>query len=328
MLPRIMPAPQALLRVLRPRSLPSVEARVVKVVSGETLDAVGFFANAIHPLEDLPQYSIKVLSIARQIDTIPTKITCSNINPNMPGLAGMRMGFSAERIRKTATVKRYDYFRELINTFIPFTEKRLKEYVPVVLLSPLNVILFLSFLLTIGLVVAGCLWNDGTAVIAIALLSIASSIIGYGAWWTPRTNFLVIKCTKTVSHELYSGSQKCDYKFDGFRYRLFTIAGAILIMPSVILLGNCSFNMQLLCGASYMALDIVYWLRYTISVITPADTADYVNGVPSCGKTLWYAIREAKDKSWVERIGAVPNTNKEQWKQWLASELSQDHHLF
>ncbi len=112
--------------------------------------------------------------------------------------------------------------------------------------------------------------------------------------------------------------------------------GTILLMVSVVLLGNCSWDMQLFIGVSYIVLNGLYWAmgmlprryfwdlsRYEWSDITEpdarnADAADARSPdehFPSYTRTLWYAIRETKRAAWVERSGAAPSTDK--WKQWL-----------
>ncbi len=71
----------------------------------------------------------------------------------------------------------------------------------------------------------------------------------------------------------------------GVCYWLFITIGAVLIMPSVILLGNCSFNIQALVSAAYLALNVAYWLIgllplyyswdlscYKVLDVTPEDT--------------------------------------------------------
>ncbi|KAI1121407.1 hypothetical protein F5Y10DRAFT_256421 [Nemania abortiva] len=61
--PRIIPAPQALLKPSRPQRLPETTARMTGVYSGVVLDTVGFFANIIHPLDELQPFAFRVLEI-------------------------------------------------------------------------------------------------------------------------------------------------------------------------------------------------------------------------------------------------------------------------
>ncbi|KAF2962659.1 hypothetical protein GQX73_g10914 [Xylaria multiplex] len=63
LLPRIIPAPQALLKPSRPQRLPETTAKMTGVYSGVVLDTVGFFANIIHPLDELQPFAFKVLEI-------------------------------------------------------------------------------------------------------------------------------------------------------------------------------------------------------------------------------------------------------------------------
>ncbi|KAI0429045.1 hypothetical protein F5Y09DRAFT_311318 [Xylaria sp. FL1042] len=63
LLPRIIPAPQALLKPSRPQRLPETTAKMAGVYSGVVLDTVGFFANIIHPLDELQPFAFKVLEI-------------------------------------------------------------------------------------------------------------------------------------------------------------------------------------------------------------------------------------------------------------------------
>lgn len=63
LLPRILPAPQALLKPTRPIRLPDYSAKMAGVYSGVVSDSVGFFANIIHPLEDQRPFSFQVLEV-------------------------------------------------------------------------------------------------------------------------------------------------------------------------------------------------------------------------------------------------------------------------
>ncbi|OTA60053.1 hypothetical protein K449DRAFT_423705 [Hypoxylon sp. EC38] len=310
-LPRIMPAPQALLRASRPRTLPSEEAKVIRVDSGMTFNTIGFFANIIHPVDYVPQNSLYIIEVCRPIREVTT------------------------RIQFQASIAR---------------ENGLKATVPVSIFSPLNIISFSSCFLTIGLVVAGCLWKDGAAAIAVGLLSIASSVISYDgsststppggstAIQTPTKAILVVQCTKEIADLLYSG--------DGNKYRILMMTGATFIIPSVILLGNYSFNMQILCGVSYTILNIIYWglglfpprytwdlTRFTFRDVTtpelrsPTISDDSLEEMKSTTKILWCVIRETKKTDWILSSGLTPRTP--QWTSWLqkvkeAAEVSED----
>ncbi|KAK3950509.1 hypothetical protein QBC32DRAFT_13506 [Pseudoneurospora amorphoporcata] len=63
MLPRLIPAPQALLRPQRPQRLPEVHAKLAGVYGGTLLDSVGFFANILHPLDEYKPFDFRVFEI-------------------------------------------------------------------------------------------------------------------------------------------------------------------------------------------------------------------------------------------------------------------------
>ena len=58
-----MPAPHALLQPQQLAILPQEIAKVASVYSSVVLDAVGFFANVIYPIDQLRPFDFKVLQI-------------------------------------------------------------------------------------------------------------------------------------------------------------------------------------------------------------------------------------------------------------------------
>ncbi|KAM7186021.1 hypothetical protein V8F20_011556 [Naviculisporaceae sp. PSN 640] len=419
LLPRIIPAPQALLKPSRPRRLPEVRANMAGVYGGVGLDTVGFFANIFHPLEDLKPFAFKVLEIKHKhlIEAPETlqspgwkklpfgrgrpvkKNTTSNKKsspsggiPNSPAGTGIgsevrprpettRLQTSTDllrppRPRKTTTfsqnlpssvalekgqpLQRRATLAEKVTDMVtnPTMANSQDRYtVPPRLYSPLHITSLLSSLLTAALITCAVLWRDGTAIIAILLISLASSVVGFASWWRPllmsrpannkvppgdvviRTRegaFILIKCTEEVARELYSGTEECQYVVSTKYYRVIMGAGMVMLMVSVVLLGNCGWESQAFIGASYIVLNGIYWAlgllphryfwdlsRYECKDITPDDakkadettSEDPREGTPSFTRTLWYAIRETKHGDWVVRSGALPGT--EQWKRWM-----------
>lgn len=147
--------------------------------------------------------------------------------------------------------------------------------------------------------------------------------------------FLLIICDEEISRELYTGTEECKYYVEPGPYRILVGLGTLLLMISVVLLGNCNFAMQAAIGASYMALNGLFWAAslvprgafwdlssYSVEDITPADAQDAhktqhdgLDGKPSFTRTLWYAVRETKKIGWLKRGGAVPMTSR--WDEWL-----------
>ncbi|TVY90998.1 hypothetical protein LAWI1_G004256, partial [Lachnellula willkommii] len=163
----------------------------------------------------------------------------------------------------------------------------------------------LSCLLTVGLLAWAFLIPDGTAVLALGTISLASSIVGYASWWSPvlttrifpaivppgdviiRTRegaFILVKCNENVARELYTGTEECNYYVSTQAYRFLVGLGTFLLMVSVVLLGNCNFTMQAAIGVSYIVLNGAFWVvsllkkdkfwdlsAYKVEDITPND---------------------------------------------------------
>ncbi|KAL3423799.1 hypothetical protein PVAG01_05546 [Phlyctema vagabunda] len=349
-LPRIIPAPQALLKPTRPARMPQYNAVVVGVHNGTQVDTLNYFPNIIHSIEDLPAYSFKVYEITH--DTSDSK------GPKLPpgDLNGVplaeRDNFQLPSRRSTFTERFYGRSKD----------KRRKPHVPAANFSPLNILSVLSFLLTIGLVIWAVFEKDGTALLALGFLSMVSSVVGLASWWQPalmdrkasvlvpagdvviRTRegaFIVVKCDENVARELYTGTEECDYYIKSrTRYRTLVGLGTFLLMVGVVLLGNCNWAMQAAIGSSYVILNGAYWLTslipkknfwdlsaYICKDITPKDAEDAHRdkmnddtvggrfGRASFTRTLWYTIRETGKIGWVTRAGAAPATP--QWENWL-----------
>lgn len=54
-----------------------------------------------------------------------------------------------------------------------------------VISSPIHLLTIVSFFMTLGIFIAGILWQDGTALLALLLSSLTMTTIGYAARWTP-----------------------------------------------------------------------------------------------------------------------------------------------
>ncbi len=348
LLPRILPAPQALLKPSRPLRMPETPAKMAGVYSGVVLDTVGFFANIIHPLEERPAYSFKAIEI-RHKTLVPEDegddgvVVASATDPERGGGDAAQQPHMGLLRRGTIQEKVTDFVSS------PSLTPGKRPAVPAQLYSPIHVLSVFSCLLAIVLIVMAVIWHDAPAVMAVSLVSLASSVVGYASWWQPilltmtrsskippgdiiiRTRegaFVYVKCKDDIARELYTGTEECRYAVQDRTCRILMALGTILLMVSVVLLGNCSWDMQLFIGVSYIVLNGLYWAmgmlprryfwdlsRYEWHDITPADARDAELTDASFTRTLWYAIRETRRTAWVERSGAAPGT--EQWREWL-----------
>ncbi|CAG9988532.1 unnamed protein product [Clonostachys byssicola] len=401
-LPRLIPAPQALLKATRPTRMPETLAKMTGVLSGTTLESVGYFANIIQPLNELPAYSFKVLKIEHrenfqfedvQVGTLATeygwiRAVYTKLIKLLPGKTPEQLRLAMPRApprddeemaqlpheNGTTTardfarpdepprpVQRRATLRETTQDFFTNPTMALsgeRPAVPPKLWSPIHILSVFSCSISIAIVACGIAWKDGNAIISVTLISLTSTIVGIASFWRPRLMkrrhnnnvppgdvmirtregaFLLIKCTEDVARELYSGTEECDYYVGERTYRLLMGIATTLLMVSVVLLGNCTWDLQMFIAGTYILLNGLYWAlgmlprssfwdlsRYKWEDITKEDAQnaesvtdpnDQREGHPSFTRTLWYAIRETKSVGWVQTSGAAPVS--EHWKEWL-----------
>lgn len=357
-LPRLIPAPQALLKPTRPLRLPDANAAVVGVHNGTLVPSLNYFPEIFHPIESLPPFSFQVFEIThnpnrQQNQTLDTDQEVQASDDSQQSIcigadpATNRGGFVHPSRQSTLSNLKRMLKREKDRPCIPSRKT-----------SPLNIVTIVSFFWTCGLVVWASVIGDGTAILALASISLVSSLVGLASYWKPvlmkrpskikvpagdvviRTRegaFIVVKCNEEVARELYTGTEECDYYITNEVYRILVGIGTVLLMISVVLLGNCRFTMQAAIGLSYMVLNGIFWAAsllnrrkfwdlsyYNIKPITPPTSrnADHVmnkgvgpEDMPSYTRTLWYAIRETKEVDWVGRGGAAPRTPE--WDEWV-----------
>lgn len=308
LLPRLMPAPQALIRPARPGGLPSQVAHVVGVHSGNYLQELNYFANLIHPISELSRHTIREVTIKHR------------------------------PIRDKDDKAKKDKVKEIVTK--PF--------------SFLNFLTVASCLLSLGLLIWSVIHQDGPACVAIVVISITSSLVGLASYWQPllterphrcdvppgdiviRTRngaFIIVHCTEEVARELYVGAEDCDYVLNTRAAQVLVGISTILLMIGVVLVGNCTFEMQVALGASYISLNGLYWVaallqpracwdlhtRYEWKEETPQDFESYTSALY---QTILAASRTDSDNhvrdirtSWARTSRAAPDTTV--WNKWL-----------
>lgn len=312
LLPRLIPAPQALISPSRPTGLPSQVANVVGVHSGNYLQELNYFANLIHPIQDLRKHSVYEVSIEHR-----------PLNPSG---------------HKKDSKTKENEFKEIVTRRFSF----------------LNCLTVGSTLLTIGLLVWSVINKDGAAFVAILVLSVTSSLVGLASSWHPRVTkrdqksdvppgdivirtrngaFVIVHCSEEVARELYVGAEDCSYVLGTRTAQILVGTSTILLMFGVVLVGNCTFEMQLALGASYIILNGLYWVaallppRQNWDLRTRYEWTDPItNDFKSYTDALHQAILAASRNgehvtgeiktSWVGTSRAAPDTTT--WKKWLA----------
>lgn len=311
LLPRLLPAPQSFLKYSRELRLPSRPAVVCGVHSGALVHQLNYFADILIPISRLKRYQVEVY-----------RITWAQ---------------HAYRLRYT----RGKHLRR-------------EALIPPRNLSPVNILTVASSGLTIGAVVWTMVIHDGAAVFALAAMSVASSLVGVACYWKPRLAtrptsapvpdgdvairthngaLVIIRCSEEIARELYMATEDCDYMVNDQWAKVLLGCGTLLVIASVIFLGNCSWTMQVVIAVIYVQLNAVYWVasllppkwlwdlsRYILKKETPenlqgAHEYDADGNPPNYTRSLWYAIQATGQVDWITISDGAPRTPA--WKAWL-----------
>ncbi len=299
-LPRIIPAPQVLLKPSRPTRMPFNNAAVVGVHNGTLVPTLNYFPNIMHPIEDLTPFVFKVLQITHRGErapTIPLPPGASNGSTQSKNdLTSTPASIEIGMIENGPTTPpEHPTLRRTLTRMVTQHDKE-KPRVPPQKFSPLNILSVASFFVTIGLIIGAAFLQDGTAIVAVCTISLASSIVGYASWWQPvlmkrsfkskvpagdvviRTRegaFLLVRCNEDVARELYTGTEECQYYVGTQMYRILVGMGTFLLMASVVLMGNCEFAMQAAIGLSYIILNGSFWAASLIPKDAFWDLSNY-----------------------------------------------------
>lgn len=309
-IPRLLPSPETMLNTDRPIRLPSVkEVSVLGVYNGCQVAELNFFADVIHQIHALKPFQFKHLRITHK---------------------GKKPPEDVEKNDQTKTTSN-DGTEEAV--------------IPLHTFSSLNLVTFLSILMTIALFVWAGVQHDAVAFLGLGTMSLSTSMACMSAQWRPilsvRTAkgqvadgdvviktrpgaFLVVECTEEVSRELYTGTEMCDYVYNGRLHQCLLGASTIFLMAAIIFFSNCSWKIQIAVGLAYIILNFAYWAmallagpedmwnmeaRYDVVTIEEDQTKNFT-------QVLWKAIRATGEVDWIKKNKIAPDTKN--WDGWLA----------
>ncbi|KKA30027.1 hypothetical protein TD95_001513 [Thielaviopsis punctulata] len=332
-LPRLLPAPQAFLKPNRPNSLPHVSVKVIGARNGSLFGSISLFADSLLPesVYDMKKYTFRAVKIEYSKKCTGT---------------GNETGHGTQKLTANKG-------------------------------SPLVWLAYFSFFLSVGILIMTILLHDGMGIFAVTTLSLASSLIGVASKWAPSlttlnpTNkeinslpasdvilqnragaFVLVKCTEPIARELFAGTHECNYALKSTRaYSVVMSMATVLIMISVIFLGNCRWEVKAAIGGAYILLNLLYWIadmyepkkfwdltRYHVTPL-PSDEQDwqdnhkkfpdieaqknidqYVdaqwvdNQEGQCfTRVVWQVIYSSGTTAWADKV--LPDHNG--WKAWL-----------
>lgn len=306
LLPRLIPAPQALIRTARPERLTPSTGRVMGTLSGNYRDHVNAIAALLHDDKKLDAYSVRFARITRRDTRSDTK----------------NGGAHSDK-------------HEHKNTFPPQVTARTR--------SPLTFLSVLGCIMSLALLVLSIVKRDGMALLATILLSLLATVIGIGSRWSlelrkrsatrdvldsdvviayPKGSFLIVKCSEEIQRELYFGQEECHYKVGATTYRVLSLVTTLMLMFGVIFLGNASLVLQTSFAGAYLILNAAYW---TVAALPSQwywdlsyfkfELIERPEKNPNFTEALWTAIALTRSTEWVINGRIAPMNSA--WRQWL-----------
>ncbi|KAF8246853.1 hypothetical protein K440DRAFT_644355 [Wilcoxina mikolae CBS 423.85] len=254
LLPRLLPAPQAFLRPIRPSRLPpNTDVETVGVESGNVRCHLNYFADLLHEVDQRKGYTLQEVHV-RHNNSHPSR----TIKPKI--------------------------------------------------LGPTGILSIFGMLLSVGLVFFALFIGDGTAVFAVGLLALTSTLTGIGS-------FVLVHCTEEVARELYFGQESCEYALNDTWFRITAGAGTFTLIAAVVFLANCKWELQATIAVVYIALNSFYWFAavlpqswgwglsvYKVDVKDDVDADSYTGVLTEITKhwSRWLDIAEARhmDPEW------------------------------
>lgn len=232
--PRLMPAPQALLKHELERRLPTQDGVVAGVYNGKVRNELNFFCQLLHERE-LEHFEVELVEIARS----HKDGEAYEVNHWGPLFMLSLLGSSIAAVLIGLSI-RYNDGWALIATII------------------------LSF--TSSLVGLASRWelklhsdkpNEGRK----QVIPDGDVVIYY-----PNTGaFRIIRCNENISR-LYFNPELAEPLLSENMYRLMALAGTITLIGGLISLGNSQPILQLSFAAAYVLLNVAYWLASAIHV--------------------------------------------------------------
>jgi hypothetical protein len=235
-IPRLLPAPQALLKQERDRRLPTQSGTVVGVYSGNVRHDLNFFINVLHP-HRLENYQVELLKVDPKGEEAPDKSYGARSWGELFCLSVVGCAMSVALIVLSAI---YQDGMSMLATI---------------------------FLSTVSsLVGISSHWKLDFPKPKVAsrkeILPPGDVVIYY-----PNGAFRVIRCKEETSR-LYFQVEGCKYSVKDTPYRSIALLATILLMLGVICLSNATLRLQLAFATAYIILNALYWGVSAVNPVT------------------------------------------------------------
>lgn len=325
-LPRLLPAPQALIGPRRPGRLEPEDAVVVGRKSGNYRPNLNPVAHILHEGEDLEPFEVRWVSLRAR--PLPPE-----------GRLKQKIRLFLQRILN----------EKIYDRLYPDTTEADGEppvSIEINLWGPLTFLALFGFFLFAALLALSVHFHDGFALLATLLLGALTTLIQFGCWNRlklpafnlernfrrklppadvvvryPNGSFVIVKCSEKLSRKLYLGTEKCDYVLEDGPYRIIALVATFLLITAIISLGNAKTEMQVTFAASYIVLNVLYWLVAAIPVKFHWKRSSYKlkkRATQKCEnytEALWTTIALTGTAEWVGIANLAPRNSP--WNNWV-----------
>ncbi|KAF1815201.1 hypothetical protein P152DRAFT_471822 [Eremomyces bilateralis CBS 781.70] len=295
-IPRLLPAPQALLRPTRPSKLESNPGRVTAVYSGNHVERVGHIGHVVIDAEDMPEYTVRCVQIRRANKNLVKARTVGPLS------VVILLGCAEAIVLIVLAIYHRDGF----------------GFVSIMLLA------FLSTLIGVG--------NKWELKLPARKDPSEHTPPGNVVIRYPKGSFLVVECDEDVARELYFAPENIEYLVTHpWKYRIMSLIGTLMLMMGVVCLANADIYQQIAFGSAYIVLNAAYWIVAALPAkvhwdLTCFEVSDqrfensqnnkhFVDHNETFTCALWKAIVATKSIDWVRLDNAAPQTTA--WDDWL-----------
>ncbi|KAM0721155.1 hypothetical protein Q7P37_003442 [Cladosporium fusiforme] len=316
-LPRLIPAPQALLRTTRPAALPSEAATITAVHSGNIKEHIPQIAHVLLSKE-MPPFAVRCVSV------------------------------KIDRKLRARPLTRADILLRGQPNVATLPTKHDLPLVKLKAMGPLAGVTLLGFFISLALFIVSLVLGDGMSFVATLLLSGLSTLVGISNKWElrlprhhnpssklpagdvviryPNKSFLVVFCEEEVARELFWAVDEIKYHIrNGTTYRMISLVGTLMLMLGVVVLANAKLPLKFCWTGAFLILNAVHWgaaalpqhWHWDFSCLKVEEQG--ISGGSNNGtymEALGKAIIVTKSVEWVRLGRAVPFTHK--WDDWLA----------
>lgn len=302
LLPRLIPAPQALIRTARPERLKPSTGKVVSTLSGNYREHLNPIAALLHDDKKLDAFSVRFARITRQAPRSDREAIGDEHKHNPSSLVTARTKSPLTILSVLGCTM------SVALLVLSIVKKDGMALLAIILLSMLATL--------IGI---GSRWSLELGKRSATREVLDSDVVvAY-----PKGSFLIVQCSEEIQRQLYFGSEECCYKVGATAYRVLSLVTIIMLMFGVIFLGNASLVLQISVAAAYLILNAAYW---TVAALPPQWNWDL-----SCFKfeiiepdkrgknftaALWAAIALTRSTEWVINGKIAPMNSA--WRRWLA----------